>query len=316
MRIELGLTMIAAMLLGVAGCDSKDDGSESGNDMLADGELTEGELTEGDPTDGDATEGDTEGETDDEENEAESCLEAGAAQSCGEGGLQYCYESSGENIWGECIDNPECTPGESRDCGLGEKFGDIDQRCRLEGGTPRWDEEACNTPLVLAFEPGAVQMTAASTASFDITGAGECITTDWPAAQTPWLAIDLDKSGAIDGGHELFGSGTVLPTGRHAANGFSALSELDSNGDGMISALDERFAELLLWSDHDGDRKSTLWELESLSQRGVESIELSHSSGRDCDERGNCAGERSSFTFAAAGRPTSGQVIDLYLACQ
>lgn len=287
MRAWLGWAAMAAVVVTAVGCDETTiDGAEQGRNNGAV------------PAD-------------------ETCEVQGDEQECGgEGSVQYCDEIEGELKWGPCLSTTECEPGETLSCGLGEEFGDLSRMCLLEEGIPVWDPYACNTPLVLAFEPGPVPMSAAATASFDISGAGECITTDWPTAATPWLAIDLDRSGTIDGGHELLGSGTILASGRHARHGFAALAELDSNGDGRISALDARFGELVLWTDLDGDRQSTLWELEPLRWRGVESIELDFATGQDCDARGNCARERSRFSFAAGSGVRSGEVIDLYLACQ
>lgn len=258
---------------------------------------------------------------DPEQPEERSCDEPGASRACGEqdGSVEYCdVLNPGEQPqWGPCLAATECEPGDTEECFPGDvDFEGLERSCWLEGGIPMWAEDDCNTPLVLAFEPGPVRMSTAGPASFDISGAGQCVTTDWPAASTPWLAIDRDRSGTIDGGHELFGSGTVLASGVHATHGFAALAELDSDGDGRITPLDERFSELVLWSDYDGDRQSTLWEMEPLSARGVESIELAYESGRDCDARGNCARERSAFTFAAGDGGGAGQVIDLYLACQ
>lgn len=322
MRFELGLLTLAT-LLALPACDK--NGPDSGDPIVADDEdPTEGEDTEGETDGEEETEGETDGEEETEgaEAEPEACNLEAQSRQCdaeGEAGVQYCAGPSDDLLWGPCLANPECVPGDRELCFEEDsKFGEIWRNCYLGGnGEPRWEDDACNTPLVLSFEPGPVQMTAASSASFDITGAGECVTTDWPAAQNPWLAIDLDKSGAIEGGHELFGSGTVLPSGMHASNGFAALSQLDSNGDGTISALDERFDELVLWSDHDGDRQSTLWELQPLSQRGVSSIALSATTGRECDARGNCAKERSAFSFAAdGGAMATGQVVDIYLSCQ
>ncbi len=65
-------------------------------------------------------------------------------------------------------------------------------------------------------------------------------------------------------GHELFGSGTRLPDGRHASDGFAALEVFDSNADGVVDGADPRFAELMLWRDRDADRRSTLDELVDL----------------------------------------------------
>jgi hypothetical protein len=248
----------------------------------------------------------------------ETCEEYNAARECGDGeGTQFC--SGHPKVWGECLTDFTCMPGESRSCGLEEEFGDIQQACVVVDGVPQWSEFDCDTPLVLSFDGGPIEMaaeTVASSASFDISGTGMCPSTDWPAARNPWLAIDLDKNGVIDAGHELFGSGSMLDSGRHAKHGFMALAQLDSDGDGKITPADERFAELLVWRDEDGDKQSQPWELTTLADEGVLSIELGFSVVERCDERGNCGRERARFEFAdRSGRVQVGEVVDLYLAC-
>jgi hypothetical protein len=136
-------------------------------------------------------------------------------------------------------------------------------------------------------------------------------------ATTPWLALDRDRSGTIDGGHELFGSATRLRTGGVADNGFTALTELDSDGDGRITAADPGFAALVVWSDGDGDRRSTGFELQPVTSLGLVAIELGYASERRCDVRGNCEVERATFTYNdALGRMHAGEVVDVHLACQ
>ena len=249
----------------------------------------------------------------------EPCEAIGLNRLCNDGaGIQFCDDFGDEQYgWGECItDGYQCLPGEWKSCGLGEEFGDPAMGCILVDGVPEWDWEACNTPLVLSFDAAPVEMTA-SAAAFDVSGLGMCLATDWPAAQNPWLAIDLDKNGFIDGGHELFGSGSILASGRHAQNGFIALTSFDSNRDGKISAADERFDELLVWRDEDADKQSMPFELSALADEGVQSIDLAVEVREECDARGNCGRERSSFTFVAgSGRVQVGEVVDVYLACQ
>lgn len=48
------------------------------------------------------------------------------------------------------------------------------------------------------------------------------------------LVRDLNGNGLIDNGTELFGNSTILSNNETAANGFEALKELDSNGDGIF----------------------------------------------------------------------------------
>jgi hypothetical protein len=246
--------------------------------------------------------------------EGEDCDEHGELNPCSddEDMFNVCDHIDGRTQWGECH-AIECMPGDHQGCGeLGS------QDCVLSDGIPVWGECIEGTPLVLSFDGAEPVMSDASAApAFDIGTGGACIQTDWPAAETPWLALDRDGSGTIDGGHELFGSGTVLASGRRAQHGFVALAELDSNGDGRITKGDERFEELVLWADHDRDKRSTTMEHESLGSRGIVAIALQWRDERVCDERGNCGVERAKLTFVGAGgRLSVGEVVDVHLACQ
>jgi hypothetical protein len=132
-----------------------------------------------------------------------------------------------------------------------------------------------------------------------------------------WLALDRDGDGAIADGSELFGSMTVLSSGRRARNGFEALRELDEDGDGRITPADSGFARLLLWSDEDGDRVSGRGELRSLASFGVVSIDLDYGVDLRCDARGNCEVERASFRwFDASGAERVGAIVDVHLRDQ
>ncbi|MGB1276377.1 MAG: calcium-binding protein, partial [Nannocystaceae bacterium] len=239
---------------------------------------------------------------------------------CGDGGLRYCsrYTDVWTPKWGHCVTGEtECELGETESC-----FGDEEEEeydlfmtCEVIDGEPRWNGHDCNTPLVLAFDNEPVALTA-SVANFDIAGNG-CVSTDWPTAATPWLALDRDRNGSIDGGHELFGNGTVMSGGMKAKHGFAALSELDSNHDGRVTSADARWSELVLWADHDRDKVSTMWELTPVGEHGVTAIELSYWRNPLCDARQNCEVERASFTYAdRSGRSREGSVVDIYLACQ
>lgn len=251
------------------------------------------------------------------------CDDFGEEVECRGGGVMLCGEDtdnwqSSDLVWTECVSELyECIPGESRSCGFSEpEFKNLTMQCVTNSdGEPGWDVNACATPLALSFDGGPIQMQASS-AAFDITGAGACLDTDWPAATNPWLAIDLDHNGYIDGGHELFGSGSITEEGLHAKNGFIALAELDGNGDGKLDGADPRFDEVLVWRDEDGDKQSLPWELRTLAEEGILAIELAHHVEFECDARGNCGRERSRFVFAAGtGEAQFGEVIDIYPAC-
>lgn len=215
----------------------------------------------------------------------------------GEQGDQFCVQNSeGEEFWTECCVNTEGLP------------------CMCDAPwVVRTSYEECNTPLVLAFEGEAVAYTAEMAGSFDLTGVGMSAATDWPTAATPWLALDRDGNGSIDSGAELFGSATMLGSGKPAANGFLALGELDDNGDGLIDRRDAAFSRLVVWRDEDASRTSSAAEL-SPASASIEAIEVGYSVAPRCDERGNCEVERAAFRYTdASGRPRSGSVIDVHL---
>ena len=178
------------------------------------------------------------------------------------------------------------------------------------GGDDQPSSALCgdNTPLVVAFDDEPVVF-AAGGGAFAF-AAGAPVTTDWPTARTPWIALDRDGNGAIDGGAELFGDRTG---GARYANGFAALATLDANHDGQLDASDPGFAALVLWSDRDGDHASSAAELRPLGATIV-SISLADRLDARCDARGNCEGERASMVWRdATGALHRGAVIDVYL---
>jgi len=222
---------------------------------------------------------------------------AGGGGDEGEGAVQYCtVNDDGQEEWTACctydIASCECTP---------------------PWASNDWE---CSTPLVLAFQNEAVSYTTEMAGSFDLTGVGLSVATDWPTAATPWLALDRDGNDRIDDGGELFGSATILGTGERASNGFVALGALDDNGDGVMDARDAAFAKLVVWRDTDASRTSTASEL-SPAAAELEAIELSYSVNARCDERGNCEMERASFRYTdSAGRGRAGSVVDVHLRHQ
>lgn len=198
----------------------------------------------------------------------------------------------------ECVSTSECDELGTSDC---------DRFCTpIDTGDP-------DTPLVLSFDAGPVEFKPGGPA-FDL-GHGR-VFTDWPRAVTPWLAFDRDGDGKIADGTELFGSATRLGAGGTASNGFVALRELDANGDGELTRADPLFGRLAAWADLDADRAVGLGELRPLAAYGVEAIGLDYASGRSCDARENCEGERSELRYWSSGRLLFGEVIDVYLGKQ
>ncbi|HEY4222335.1 MAG TPA: hypothetical protein VGO62_13365 [Myxococcota bacterium] len=169
------------------------------------------------------------------------------------------------------------------------------------------------TPLALAFDGGHLDLDGNSDATFAFEP-GQPVQSAWPRASTPWLVRDLDGSGAIESGRELFGSFTLLADGTRARDGFVALAALDSNNDGVIDARDAAFGSLSLWRDRNGNRVVDVGELEPLAHAGVTSLALHPSIHTRCDGAGNCERERAPFVYVDAhGAVQRGAVIDLHL---
>jgi hypothetical protein len=169
----------------------------------------------------------------------------------------------------------------------------------------------CETPLVVAFDHQPVDFAPATGDAFAFVP-GRPMVSDWPTAATPWIARDLDGDGAITSGAELFGSSTALAGGT-ARNGFQALAALDSNGDGILDERDPAFAELVLWSDRNGDHRSSPDELRPLASV-VSSISLEYTLDPRCTARGACEGERATLRWRdATGIERTGAVIDVYV---
>lgn len=123
----------------------------------------------------------------------------------------------------------------------------------------------------------------------------------WVAADDGLLALDINGNGVIDNHAELFGTMDV--------DGFAMLSVLDSNADGVITAADADFADLLIWQDVNGDGVSQDTELQSLSAWGITSIDLA-ATDVDYTIAGNQITHASTFTMNGQ----SHEVVDAWFA--
>ncbi|WP_338846099.1 calcium-binding protein [Massilia sp. W12] len=108
---------------------------------------------------------------------------------------------------------------------------------------------------------------AQSSTYFDFNLDGIAEHSGWIGADDGLLAIDANKNGFVDNLSELFGNKNI--------DGYSDLKQrLDNNHDNVIDAGDSGFAQLLMWQDTNSDGVSQAGELQTLTQLGIESINL------------------------------------------
>jgi trimeric autotransporter adhesin len=156
------------------------------------------------------------------------------------------------------------------------------------------------SPIVLDLNGDGVKTLALSSGVyFDHDTNGFAEQSGWASTADGLLVRDLNGNSSIDNGRELFGNETQLANGTEASNGFAALAELDSNHDGKVSSSDADFATLKIWKDTNGDGKSSSNELFSLSDVGVQSINLAYSNSATIDAQGNAHRQVGSYTTTA-----------------
>jgi hypothetical protein len=151
------------------------------------------------------------------------------------------------------------------------------------------------SPLILDLNGDGIQTTDLfSPVWFDLNGDGAPERVAWTCGWTEegFLWLDLNRNGIVDGGRELFGQGTLLPSGETAANGFEALKVYDSpayggNGDGIVSEDDLIWSHLRLWVDRNHDGISQPQEITTLRHFDIVAIRLDFSRVNEVDGNGN-----------------------------
>ena len=131
---------------------------------------------------------------------------------------------------------------------------------------------------------------------FDHNNDGVKTGTGWLRPDDGWLVLDRNSNGTIDNGGELFGVDTVKADGTKATDGFDALSNLDSNDDGVFDAKDTRFADVRVWRDLNQDGVSQSNELSTLAANSIRSISLSKTSATTNLGNGNAQTATATFT--------------------
>jgi VCBS repeat-containing protein len=124
-------------------------------------------------------------------------------------------------------------------------------------------------PIVLDLGNQGIDLSYA--AVFDINGDGQLDNVAWTDGQDGMLVMDLDGSGAIENGTEVFSP--YFNQGGYT-DALAALASLDSNGDGRIDSADPDFANIRVWQDQNQDGVSDAGELKTLADLGITGIDL------------------------------------------
>ena len=169
-------------------------------------------------------------------------------------------------------------------------------------------------PLALDLDGDGIETVATkgfTGALFDHRSQGIRTATGWISADDGLLVRDLNGNGIIDNGAELFGDNTKLADGSFAKHGYAALAELDSNGDGIVSAADAAFQTLRVWQDLNQDGISQTNELRTLEELGIQSLDVAYKDVNKNLGNGNTLAQQGSYTKKDG---TTAQAGDLLLA--
>ena len=155
-------------------------------------------------------------------------------------------------------------------------------------------------PVVVYFNNNATTHTVdlSNGVFFDYKASGFAEASSWVSPGDGLLCMDRNGNETIDNGSELFSSLTPLPNGQLASNGLQALVALDSNHDGKIDAQDPAYSQMSVWVDSTADGVTQPGELFTLTQLGIDSIDLNWTTVNATDAQGNVQNSVGTFLKA------------------
>ncbi|WNF16728.1 FG-GAP-like repeat-containing protein [Microcystis aeruginosa] len=185
-------------------------------------------------------------------------------------------------------------------------FKDFNQSSGLSFGASDKSNEKLTLldPLVIDLEGNGLDVSNVKNSSifFDIDADGYAENTAWTTDGI--LTLDLNRDGKINNITEIFSERYNNGT---APSGLAALATLDSNHNGIISATDTQFNQILVWQDLNQDGISQANELKTLTQHGITSINL-NGLPTETIQDGNIIRTRSLFN---RNDGTIGQIADV-----
>lgn len=169
-------------------------------------------------------------------------------------------------------------------------------------------------PMTLDLDGDGLEVVPVSSTNpilFDHDGDGIRNATGWIKADDGFLVMDRNGNGAIDNGTELFGDSTNLYAGGKAADGFAALAQEDTNGDGKVSSADAHFGSLRVWRDLNQNGISESGELFTLGALNIASIDTASKANNQPLPGGNQIADLGTYTRTDGSTGTVGEVMKL-----
>ena len=166
-------------------------------------------------------------------------------------------------------------------------------------------------PLTLDLDGDGLETTGAGTFNpiyFDHDGDGIKNGSGWVKSDDAFLVLDKNGNGLIDNGRELFGDNFIKSSGQTAKDGFDALTDLDSNADGIVNAQDIQYINLKLWRDLNQDGISQDGELFTLDSQNIVGINITKTANNQTLSNGNQIADTGSFIKGDGSSGTVGEV--------
>ena len=213
-------------------------------------------------------------------------------------------ESWNKSVWG--ISNSTVSAFKMFSAAVGREVSDVVKETVQSALKPINYTTKLLDPLIVDLSNDGLQLISLDISStrFDIDGDGYAENTAWVSPQDGILTIDLNHDGTINNITEIFSEHYNNGT---AKSGLEALATLDSNKNGIISAADDQFNQILVWQDLNQDGISQPNELKTLTQLGITSITLSGITTEALQD-GNIIRTRSIFN---RNDGTLGQIADV-----